>query len=124
MLCLTDKYGYGNWAEIKKALRREQRCRFEHIFISRSEEELKKRIIYLVQSLEKESEEKTPLEQSTIPDNLDFLDSEIEKLMIEAEEKATNALNQLNLTGNIFDEPRDRQSAQKLNSQKSSTESD
>ena len=123
-MCLTDKYGYGNWAEIKKALRREQRCRFEHIFISRSEEELKKRIIYLVQSLEKESEEKTPLEQSTIPDNLDFLDSEIEKLMIEAEVKATNALNQLNLTGNIFDEPRDRQSAQKLNSQKSSTESD
>lgn len=48
LLCLTDKFGYGNWQDIKKALRREQRCRFEHIFISRSEEELKKRIIYLV----------------------------------------------------------------------------
>ena len=57
LLCLTDKYGYGNWQDIKKALRREQRCRYEHIFISRSEEELKKRIIYLVQSLEKEQEE-------------------------------------------------------------------
>jgi hypothetical protein len=57
LLCLADKYGYGNWGDIKKALRREQRCRFEHIFISRSEEELKKRIIYLVQTLEKEQEE-------------------------------------------------------------------
>lgn len=57
LLCLADKFGYGNWVEIKRALRREQRCRFEHIFISRSEEEIKKRIIYLVQSLEKEQEE-------------------------------------------------------------------
>lgn len=57
LLCLANKYGYGNWVEIKRALRREQRCRFEHIFISRSEEEIKKRIIYLVQSLEKEKED-------------------------------------------------------------------
>lgn len=108
LLCLADKYGYGNWQEIKKALRREQRCRFEHIFISRSEEELKKRIIYLVQSLEKEQEEaeKKPekIQNTTfqIPDNLDFLDAEINDLMIEAEEKATKALDQLNLSGNLF----------------------
>ena len=56
-----------------------------------------------MQSLEKEQEEKQPAEQHTIPENLDFLDTEIDTLMIEAEEKATNALNQLNLTGNIFE---------------------
>jgi len=86
LLCLADKYGYGNWQDIKKALRREQRCRFEHIFISRSEEELKKRIIYLVQSLEKEQEEaekKPELAKTTsttfqVPDSLDYLDSEID----------------------------------------------
>jgi predicted transcriptional regulator of viral defense system len=85
LLCLTHKYGYGAWQEIKKALRREQRCRFEHIFISRSEEELKKRIIYLVQSLEKEfeEEEKKGNKQAApanveVPDDLSFLDTEIE----------------------------------------------
>ena len=65
LLCLADRYGYGNWVEIKRALRREQRCRFEHIFISRSEEEIKKRIIYLVQSLEKEQEDGTKVEKHT-----------------------------------------------------------
>jgi Fe-S cluster assembly scaffold protein SufB len=83
LLCLADKYGYGNWPDIKKALRREQRCRFEHIFISRSEEELKKRIIYLVQTLEKEQEEAEKKPEKTqnnstslqIPDNLNFLDA-------------------------------------------------
>ena len=107
LLCLADKYGYGNWVEIKRALRREQRCRFEHIFISRSEEEIKKRIIYLVQSLEKEQEEGQKVEkvapgqpiQISIPENLDFLDNEIDKLMKTAEENAANALSKLNLTG-------------------------
>ena len=95
LLCLADKYGYGNWQDIKKALRREQRCRFEHIFISRSEEELKKRIIYLVQSLEKEQEEAEKKPAVASPqsiDNLDYLDVEIDQMMIEAEEKATKAL--------------------------------
>lgn len=109
LLCLADKYGYGNWVDIKRALRREQRCRFEHIFISRSEEELKKRIVYLVQSLEKENEEGLKPEktnnygaqvvQVNIPENLDFLDDEIEKLMKQAEENAANALSKLNLGG-------------------------
>jgi hypothetical protein len=37
---LTDRFGYGNWTDIKRALRREQRCRLDHLFISRSEEDL------------------------------------------------------------------------------------
>lgn len=57
LLCLTNKLGYGKWAEIKKAVRRENRCRFDHLFISRNEDELKKRVIYLVQSLIKEEED-------------------------------------------------------------------
>lgn len=57
LLCLTNKLGYGKWTEIKKAVRRENRCRFDHLFISRNEDELKKRVIYLVQSLIKEEED-------------------------------------------------------------------
>lgn len=48
LVCLTNKLGYGNWTKIKNAVRRDSRCRLDHLFISRSEEELKKRIIYLV----------------------------------------------------------------------------
>jgi len=57
LLCLTNKLGYGNWSAIKRAIRREPRCRFDHLFISRNEEELKKRVIYLVQSLEREEKD-------------------------------------------------------------------
>ena len=57
LLCYTNQLGYGNWTKIKKAIKREQRCRYDHLFISRSEDELKKRVVYLVQSLEKEQEE-------------------------------------------------------------------
>jgi hypothetical protein len=45
---VTNKIGYGKWQEIKKALKRETRCRFDHLFLSRSEEDLKKRVIYLI----------------------------------------------------------------------------
>lgn len=57
MLFLTDKIGYGKWAEIKKAIKRDVRCRFDHLFMSRAEDDLKKRTIYLVQCIEKELEE-------------------------------------------------------------------
>jgi hypothetical protein len=57
LVCLTHKFGFGNWAKLKNAVRRENRCRMDHLFTSRSEEELKKRVIYLVQCLEKEEDE-------------------------------------------------------------------
>lgn len=57
LIFLADKYGFGNWSKIKQAVRRDSRCRLDHLFISRSEDELKKRTIYLVQCLEKEEEE-------------------------------------------------------------------
>lgn len=60
LLYLTDKLGYGRWAEIKKAIKREVRCRFDHLFMSRGEDDLKKRVIYLVQCIEKELEEGSP----------------------------------------------------------------
>jgi len=56
-LYLTDKLGYGKWGDIKRAIKRESRCRFDHLFMSRGEDDLKKRVIYLVQSIEKEFEE-------------------------------------------------------------------
>lgn len=57
LILITDKLGYGNWSKIKQAIRRENKFRLDHLFVSRSEEELKKRVIYLVQTIEKEEEE-------------------------------------------------------------------
>ena len=57
LLFLTDKIGFGKWAQIKRAIKREARCRFDHPFMSRAEDDLKKRVIYLVQCIEKELEE-------------------------------------------------------------------
>lgn len=37
LLCLTHKYGYGKWKDIKKGIRRDARCRFDHLFLSRNE---------------------------------------------------------------------------------------
>ena len=55
ILCLTHKHGYGNWSDIKRALRYESRCRFDHFLLSRNEQELQKRVDLLVKGLEKES---------------------------------------------------------------------
>lgn len=54
LLCLTHELGYGNWKEIKFAVKRDTRCRFDHLFMSRTETELQKRVDILVKSLEKE----------------------------------------------------------------------
>jgi SWI/SNF-related matrix-associated actin-dependent regulator of chromatin subfamily A member 5 len=54
LLCLTNIHGYGNWREIKKAIRRDPRCRFDHLFISRNESEIARRVDILVKALEKE----------------------------------------------------------------------
>jgi len=54
LLCLTHEHGYGNWQKIKHALKRDTRCRFDHLFMSRTVQELQKRVDILVKSLEKE----------------------------------------------------------------------
>jgi len=54
LLCVTHKVGYGKWAEIKRSLRRDSRCRFDHLFTSRNEQELQRRVDILVKALEKE----------------------------------------------------------------------
>ena len=56
LLCITDKVGYGKWKEIKRAIRRDLRCRFDHLFLSRTEQELQRRVDILVKALEKEEE--------------------------------------------------------------------
>jgi hypothetical protein len=40
LLCLAHKHGYGKWKDIKKAIRRDSRCMFDHLFLSRNENEL------------------------------------------------------------------------------------
>ena len=51
--------GYGNWNAIKHAIRRDTRVRFDHLFMSRSEMELSKRVDILDKSIEKEMEQAT-----------------------------------------------------------------
>jgi hypothetical protein len=40
LLCITDKIGYGKWREIKQAIRRDPKSRFDHLFLSRNEIDL------------------------------------------------------------------------------------
>ena len=56
LLCQTNRLGYGNWRAIKAALRRDSRCRFDHLFLSRNEQELQRRVDVLVKALEKEDQ--------------------------------------------------------------------
>ena len=57
LLCLTHEHGYGNWSAIKHAARRDTRTRFDHLFMSRNEQELQRRVDILVKSLEKENQD-------------------------------------------------------------------
>lgn len=56
LLCLTNKLGYGNWRAIKQAIRRDPSCRYDHLFLSRSEIDLQRRVDILVKACEKEEE--------------------------------------------------------------------
>ena len=65
LLCVTHEQGYGNWSAIKYAIRRDTRVRFDHLFMSRNESELQKRVDLLVKALEKEQfEPKGPVKHS------------------------------------------------------------
>ena len=57
LLCLTNQLGYGNWKAIKAAIRRDPRCRFDHLFLSRNEAEISRRVDILVKALEKEEQQ-------------------------------------------------------------------
>jgi hypothetical protein len=91
--------GFGNWPEIKRAIRRENRCRFDNLLISRSEEEIKKRVVYLVQMLEKEKEDQrgeiAVKESGVYPGfealNFSEMQAEIDALVSEHEAKALKA---------------------------------
>jgi heat shock protein HspQ len=58
LLLITDEIGYGKWREIKQAIRRDARARFDHLFLSRSEIDLQKRVDILVKAIEKEDLDK------------------------------------------------------------------
>jgi len=61
----------------------------DHLLVSRSEEELKKRVIYLVQSIEKEFESKRkslPQQEMFVSEaNFKEVEQEVKRLMAEAE---------------------------------------
>lgn len=52
LLCLVHRLGYGMWADVKRAIRKESRCRFDHWFLSRTEQELARRVDFLVKILD------------------------------------------------------------------------
>ena len=54
LLVIADQLGYGNWREIKQAIRRDSRARFDHLLLSRSEVDLQRRLDILIKALEKE----------------------------------------------------------------------
>lgn len=56
LLCLTHEIGYGKWVQIKHAIRRDNRVRFDHLLMSRNEVELQRRVDILVKTIEKEIE--------------------------------------------------------------------
>lgn len=64
LLCLTHEHGYGNWQKIKHALRRGTLSRFDHILMSRSVQEISRRVDILVKSIEKEIQD---AEQGVLP---------------------------------------------------------
>lgn len=101
LMYLTNKIGFGNWSKIKQAIRRENRCRLDHLLVSRSEEELKKRVVYLVQTLEKEEEDAKKAknaDKQVIPSYRE-LEAQFDALILQAERKINEAIsNPQNLT--------------------------
>ena len=57
LIIVTHKLGYGNWKHIKKHLRTHTRCRFDHALLSRTENEIKKRVDMLIKAVEKEAKD-------------------------------------------------------------------
>jgi hypothetical protein len=80
LLCLTNEIGYGKWTQIKHAIRRDSRVRFDHLLMSRNEAELQKRIDILVKTIEKENEadKNVPNRQNFCDDDFMMEDEEME----------------------------------------------
>ncbi len=57
ILCKTHELGYGQWDELKAAVRRHWRFRFDWFFKSRTPQELGRRCETLIRLIEKEMED-------------------------------------------------------------------
>lgn len=79
LLCLTHEIGYGKWSQIKHAIRRDNRVRFDHLLMSRNEVELQRRVDILVKTIEKEieNEAKAPRSNKTYQDYMMMNDVEM-----------------------------------------------
>lgn len=102
LLCLTHEHGYGNWTKIKQAIRRDTRCRFDHLFMSRSEHDLQRRLDILVKALEKEQTDKKTVPFNNGPNEVN-LDIDMASDMDEEEkrEESENEDYQVNLGGGL-----------------------
>lgn len=97
LLMLTDQIGYGKWREIKQALRRDMRSRFDHLFLSRSEIELQRRVDTLIKGIEKEEvkqDKKQSLPFDDIADQMRQVMQEFRELDIQMLEEAKIAKQQ------------------------------
>ena len=54
---MTDKYQYGEWRKVKNALWTHPLCRFDHLLLSRTEQEIQKWIDIIVKTLEKDAQD-------------------------------------------------------------------
>ena len=74
--------GYGNWREIKQAIRRDARARFDHLFLSRSEIDLQRRADILIKALEKEESDKVVVKKPTFEEVANQLTQALEELRV------------------------------------------
>ena len=80
LLCLTHEIGYGKWQQIKHAIRRDNRVRFDHLLMSRNEVELQRRVDILVKTIEKEIEieQRAPRKQNQAIEDINNEDAEMQ----------------------------------------------
>ena len=82
LICIIDQMGYGNWREIKQAIRRDARARFDHLFLSRSEIDLQRRADILIKALEKEESDKVVVKKPTFEEVANQLTQALEELRV------------------------------------------
>ena len=80
LLCLTHEIGYGKWSQIKHAIRRDNRVRFDHLLMSRNEVELQRRVDILVKTIEKEIENEAKAPRATKTSHDDVMLNDVEML--------------------------------------------
>ncbi|CAM9180317.1 unnamed protein product, partial [Phaeothamnion confervicola] len=87
LLCLAHKFGYGNWDQVKAAIRRSDRFRFDYFLRSCNAADLGKRCEALMKAAEKENLEWDKRQNQLSHDRRDQSEREAEEERRVAEER-------------------------------------